>query len=187
MRLPSPQIDKEKLLQALLYIAERSPNRDIYHMVKILYFAEKWHIEQYGRFICGSIYASMPLGPVPSEAYDLLKALVGNKSYFVVSNLPLWEAVQACISVKPKAGTRYPWYDAKQPAKIEFFSRSDLKCLDKAIDEIGPLDFDQLKEKSHDAVWKAAKQADEHFISFETFISALPNKEALLEFVSERG
>jgi uncharacterized phage-associated protein len=185
MSIASPRIDKEKLLQALLYIAEKSPNRDIYHMVKILYFAEKWHLEQYGRLICGSIYAKMPLGPVPSEAYDLLKALTGNKSYFVMANMTLLETLQACLSVR--TDVKYPWYDAKRPPDLEVFSRSDLNCLDKAIREIGSLDFEELRDRSHDDVWKAAKQANEHYISVETFVSGLTNKEALLEFISDRG
>lgn len=181
-----PLIDKEKLVNSLLYIAEKAPASDIIHMVKILYFAEKSHLQEYGRLICGSTYARMTYGPVPSEAYDLLKALAGKQpSYFVINNMCLVEILKQGVEVKRLS--EYPTYCAVKRPNMDVFSRSDLNCLDVAIRETASLNFQQLKDKSHDLLWKVAGEAKQHFIPFETFISVLPNRDALLEFVSDRG
>ncbi len=182
----SPIINKDKLLHCLLYIASKGSLTDIVHMAKILYFAEKAHLQQFGRFICGSTFARLQYGPVPSEAYDLLKALANrHQSYFITTNLDLFEAARNVIGADISG--RYPRYFAVGKPSMELFSRSDLRCLDEAITTIGPLSFEELKERSHDEVWKAAEDADQHFIHLETFVSALPNKEALLEYLAERG
>lgn len=179
-------INKLKLIQALAYIASRSVCTDIYHMVKILYFADKSHMQTYGRFICGSTYARMGLGPVPSEAYDILKYLSGKpESYFVSTNREIAVLARESISAEERDG--YPCFRLLGNLDMEVFSKSDLKCLNAAIEEIGPLTFEQLKEKSHDQVWEVAGNARVHFIPLELFVSALPNGNDLSEFLAQRA
>jgi uncharacterized phage-associated protein len=43
-----------------------------------MYFADRKHLEKYGRFICGDSYVAMKHGPVPSEIYDILKAVISD-------------------------------------------------------------------------------------------------------------
>lgn len=180
-------LDKEKLLQSLLYIAYKAPGADIYHVPKILYFAEKRHLQTYGRLICGSTYAKLPLGPVPSEAYDMLKALCGTTDiYFVSANPQLVERARTLIHAKTENTSHPCFYPLAEP-NTDIFSKSDLKCLNAAIEEIGPLSFEDLKQKSHDQVYDAAREAKKHFIPLEIFASALPNREAILEYLEARS
>lgn len=43
------KFDAEKAVEVLLYIAEKCP--DVYKALKVLYFADKDHLAQYGRLI----------------------------------------------------------------------------------------------------------------------------------------
>jgi uncharacterized phage-associated protein len=179
-------IDNEKLVSALCYISAHSKNRDLIHILKILYFAEKNHLQNYGRFICGSTYSKMKYGPVPSEAYNILKALDGRSdSNFAQTNPDVIAQARTLIGVE-KAHS-YPLFYAVQEPDTDALSRSDLNCLDAAIEEIGPMGFGDLTLKSHDEVWDAADQAKTHIIPLEMFLSALPNKDAIFELLAERG
>ena len=55
--------DRQKALEALLYVVKRVGDR--YHALKMLYFADKKHLQRYGRQISGHTYAAMEVGPVP--------------------------------------------------------------------------------------------------------------------------
>ena len=70
--------DPEKTLEAILYISERT--QDLYHVLKILYFADKIHLSAYGRLIAGDSYVAMSNGPVPSHAYNIIKTVRGDES-----------------------------------------------------------------------------------------------------------
>ena len=67
--------DPEKGIEVLLYIADKT--KDIYKILKILYFADKLHLSKYGRFISGDYYIAMKHGPVPSRSYDIIKIARG--------------------------------------------------------------------------------------------------------------
>lgn len=72
------KFDPEKAVEVILYIATRAKIRDIYHVLKLLYFADKAHLERNGRFICGDSYVAMKSGPVPSGTYDIIKDIRGD-------------------------------------------------------------------------------------------------------------
>ena len=58
----------------ILYVASKLQETTFHRIVKLLYFADKLHLERYGRFITGDRYIAMEYGPVPSNVYDMLKA-----------------------------------------------------------------------------------------------------------------
>ncbi len=53
------RFDSEKALEAILYVASKAPVPDIYHVGKILYYADRAHLERYGRLITGDEYKAM--------------------------------------------------------------------------------------------------------------------------------
>jgi len=184
--LPSPTIDKEKTLQSLLYICSKAPLTDLIHILKILYFAELHHLEKYGRLICGNTYARMQFGPVPSEAYDILKAINGKRdNYFSTTNPTLID--EALKMLRVETINQVPQFYPTMKPKEEIFSRSDIESFNWAIQEVGTLDFPALKDKSHDQLWSLTSNNKMHWIPFETMVSVLPNKDSLLEYLSDRG
>ncbi|MEO6666974.1 MAG: Panacea domain-containing protein, partial [Nitrospiria bacterium] len=74
------RFDPEKALQAILFVARMLPGATFHQISKIIYFADKAHLQKYGRLICGDTYVAMKHGPVPSGIYDILKSVRGDGS-----------------------------------------------------------------------------------------------------------
>ena len=67
------KFNKEKATHSILYVANKLERRDLHKIFKILYFAERKHMQDWGRPIIGDTYIAMDAGPVPSRVYDILK------------------------------------------------------------------------------------------------------------------
>src|ERR1700730_748466 len=67
------RVNEDKVLQALVYIAKERPRIDVFHVCKVLYFADKTHLNRYGRPILGDTYFALAQGPVPTLAYDMIE------------------------------------------------------------------------------------------------------------------
>jgi len=130
-------LKRQKTLASLLYICKNSPDgeRDLYSLLKILYFAEKEHLLKFGRTITGDTIVAMKYGPVLSFAYDSLKPANVDKKYFDVED----DVVEAL-----------------QEPDMNYLSESDIACLFKSISENKDLNFPQLKNKSHDGSYNEA-------------------------------
>ena len=164
-----PVFDAEKAIEVLLYIAERSPN--LYHALKVLYFADKDHLSKYGRLICGDSYVAMSKGPVPSGTYDLIKYIRDGYSWSVCSVEGIEDAFEMDgHSIRPL-----------RDADTEFLSESDIECLDDAIAQYGNMRVGHLMAQSHDDAWRSADQND--IMSLEAIARTLPDADALLEYL----
>lgn len=140
--------DVEKAKAAVLYILENLKKADFHTIFKILYFADREHLAKYGRTIINDDYIAMSWGPVPSTIYDGFKHIrVQNFAFNNFSSFYNAFEIEGRTMVIPK-----------EKPDIDELSKSDLECLDKAIIDISPLNFNQRKEKSHDYAWKNACQ-----------------------------
>jgi len=160
-------LDVEKAVEVILYLAKRAPLPDVYHLCKILYFADKKHLERYGRFICDESYVAMKNGPVPSGVYDLLKYVRGDGRVL--------QSEHARNSFGIEERRVFPFRDAN----LAMLSESDRECLDEAIAENGNLPFSGLKKKSHDAAFDSADEND--FISIEAIAATLKDSDLIIE------
>jgi len=75
MKNPAPI---RKILQALYYIQSRAPagNKDrnsIMYLLKMIFFADRYHLRHFGITATDDIYFAMKHGPVASSTWDLLK------------------------------------------------------------------------------------------------------------------
>jgi uncharacterized phage-associated protein len=157
----------EKALEVLLYIGARCPNT--YNALKVLYFADKLHLAEYGRFICGDSYVAMNNGPVPSGVYDMVKSVRGDG--FISTEIPLTDAFAVDgYNILPLRG-----------ANLDLLSESEIECLDEAIKRYGHLSFSTLKRLSHDKAYKAADQNDT--ISLDAIVSSLPDSDLLSDYL----
>ncbi|MBF0414135.1 MAG: SocA family protein, partial [Desulfamplus sp.] len=97
------------------------------------------HINKYGRPITGDIYIKMPYGPVPSGVRDLI---TGNE----------WLSPKQSQQVRESLIIdKYNHYQltATRPPDMSYFSKSDIECLDAALNEYGSLSFDELCTLTH--------------------------------------
>jgi len=129
--------DNEKAIEVILYIAHQC--NDLYKLLKILYYADKDHLEKYGRFICGDQYHLLPFGPVPSKVYDILKDVRDER--VLLSEEKSTEKAFEFVSKNTISPKREP--------DLDYFSDSDRKCLNASIEKYSTMTFDQLSEISH--------------------------------------
>ena len=136
--------DKDKAMEAVLYVAQNIGSRkDMHKIFKTLYFADREHLSRYGRSITGDRYIAMSYGPVPSNINDIFKAVRGDsffsdkaeelKDYFHFINKFIIET--------------------KRKADMDCLSESDVECLDFAIKICKGKTFSELTNMSHDIAW----------------------------------
>lgn len=139
-------VDKEKTIEALLYIVTRYGEVGRFHALKTLYYADRAHLQRYGRPITGDRYIAMENGPVPSYAYNAVK-----------QQLPEAERVIVAGALSPGNGARHPTYKPHREPDLFFFSRTDLECLEEAFDYCRRRSFGTISDETHDHLaWKKA-------------------------------
>lgn len=159
------ELNRAKIHEILLYIAARVKTPTFHTVFKIMYFADKRHLAQYGRFISGDSYIAMEFGPVPSTAYDLVKEA---REY----------AVPDGITVD---GYRIvPTRDSN----IEVLSESDTECLDWAIEAYGHKTFGELTDASHDAAWSQTAENGE--MTIESIVATLEDADVLMAYLQDQ-
>jgi uncharacterized phage-associated protein len=130
----------DKIIETIILLASKKPGIDIYHLAKVLFFADKLHVNKYFRPVTTDTYIKLPYGPVPSTAYDIIK---GN-SWLSPNHL---EKISITLSIGGKE-THYRTKALREP-DLSYFSKSDLECLEEAMSRYGDLSFDELYVLSH--------------------------------------
>ena len=135
--------DEKKAINAVLYIVEKLVRKDFHKIFKILYFADREHLITYGRTITGDEYIAMNDGPVPSNLYDIFKAVRGNSFYKDDGTFSQYFYV-----------TDWDIINSKKNADTTELSKTDMKLLDECIAKYGDMSWDEVREKSHDYAWR---------------------------------
>ncbi|MFT4131874.1 Panacea domain-containing protein [Labrys sp. (in: a-proteobacteria)] len=140
-------MDKEKAVEALVYIAREFPRVGRFHASKILYFAERKHLREYGRPIVGDRYIAMENGPVPSFAYDVLRGTVVPDDRELVIG-----------ALRQNDRFRHPAYEAEREPDLDVFSATDIECLNWAIEHCRLKTFGAISDETHTHVaWDRAR------------------------------
>lgn len=165
-----------KVLEALVWIAGRRPGNGFHFILKTLFYADKYHLQRYGRPVTGDAYVKMPYGPVASLAYDMLK-----RNEFLPEEI-IGQIDQALTT--ERSGST-PKVSAKRPADESCFSGTDLGCLEAALSACDGKGFDCLSHLTHtEQAWIEAEMNNE--MDYELFIDAdTPNRDELLEYIRE--
>jgi len=170
----STSVEREKfqrMLEAFAYIAQCCSHKsNLYNVLKVFYLADKLHMERHGRFIFNERYAAMKKGPVPSDAYNLMKAIRRNE------NLPF-----DLISPVTYEGNHE--IVAKREFDDSLFSDSDLECIDEIVEVSKTQDLGEL---SHDNAWKNCMRNGQHFMPEQEIIGILHNADLLLNLQENR-
>lgn len=156
--------DRDKALEAILYIAKSLHNPTFHSISKMLYLSDKLHLQEYGRLICGDRYIAMENGPVPSAIYDMMKVAARRRSIDVDWD----EIIQESLDV-------YRGRDVipKRDCDMDMLAESEVECIQKVIAEYGHKSFGQLTDITHDSAWEATD--DNQTIPLESIVATLPN------------
>lgn len=161
--------DSDKAVASMLHICNSLGGVwDKYSLLKILYFAEKLHISEYGRPITGDNIDALPYGPVPSYSYNTIKASVINPEFFEVDD----NAVKAIAK-----------------ANLDCLSDSDIECLDISIKDNQYLNFTALKNKSHDTAydWTVQNIGLNSTIPYEQIALAAGASSEMVEYIKSNS
>lgn len=74
----NPDLDEHKLAHAILYFVTDPEIRDLgkTKLMKLLYFADFDHFEQYDQAITGARYIRLDHGPVPDDAWTAMRTML---------------------------------------------------------------------------------------------------------------
>jgi hypothetical protein len=149
-----------KTTAAIAYLIARADARkrqlSQYDILKMLFLADKGHLNAYGRPVTFDNYYAMKEGPVPSFAYDLLKENRAAMKKAHLQTLP-WRRTP-----QPEVGTgRYYYFDADFSIPEVSLSESDREALTDSFATIGALTYSQIKRLLHaDPAYLEAWQPD---------------------------
>jgi len=132
----------EKALEVILYLSYRVKGISFHKLVKMLFFADIYHLNKYGRPIIGDTYVAMPYGPVASTVYDIL-----SKNDLIIEALP---EVPFLVDRKPIEGRIAPIVIPERDYKPDILSVSDEEALNYVIEKYKDSTFNELTKISHD-------------------------------------
>lgn len=175
----------DKIVEAINYILHKAGNVARIFVLKSLYFADKFHLQQFGRPVTGDTYYKLRHGPVGTIAYDILK-----RERDRIAPKILEKAAYAFAEIQ---GDDHHYYYSRKPPRCDAFSRSDLQCLDQAISHCIQLsqsdknfygDYN-LSEASHkERAWLEAELKAE--LDYEKIIDEdIPDRNELVAYIRE--
>jgi len=169
------KFNEDKTINAVLYIVRKLRRKDFHKIFKILYFSDREHLNEFGRTITGDRYIAMPDGPLPTNLYDIFKAVRGDgyfkengKKFAMFFSVIDWDIV----------------ISNKEP-DLRKLSKTDLKHLDKSLELYGEMSWDEIREKSHDYAWRNTASNKE--INFEDIIREVGGDDDYINYVKEQN
>ena len=156
--------DRDKALEAILFIAKGLDNPTFHSISKMFYLSDKLHLQEYGRLICGDRYIAMEYGPVPSAIYKMMKVAAKKESIDVDWD----EIIQETINVRHGREVQ-----PNRDCNMDMLAESEIECIQKTVAEYGKQSFGQLTDLTHDSAWQATD--DNQTIPLESIVKTLPN------------
>lgn len=133
------EFDYKKATQAINYLTKKEGGQiDKLKLIKLVYFADRYHLRRYGRPMINDMYLAMRLGPVGSSVKDIAEF-----SRFLDE-----EEKQYATSFLGRGGVDNT---IKSIAEVntDVFSKSELEALDFAYTEFGGQSASSLVNVTH--------------------------------------
>ncbi len=128
----------EKANEVILYLSNRDEGMSKMRLLKFVFFADLYHINNYGRPILGDKYVAMDNGPVLSKLYDMLKQ--STDDYKIIDNKLI---------------------EPNRDANTDYLSKSDIEALDYTINQYSQYETFKLSALSHEyQAWKLAREQE---------------------------
>jgi uncharacterized phage-associated protein len=137
------RLNREKALAAAKYLLSKLNGKyNFTALLKLLFFADRYHIRQYIRPVTTDSYVAMPNGPVASFLYDVFKG-----SY---------------PSIKDFVREGYDVHLQTEEKQFDELSESDIEALEFALTNFRKFNYSKLINISHEyPEWKRyAKRFD---------------------------
>lgn len=105
----------------ILYLINKSPNKSIdrLKLMKLLWLADRYHLNKYGRKITKSEYKAMPFGSVASQILDLLNKSEDSIRKIGYNQIALVEADERFLSKTDKEIIDIVWANLKDHHQLD--------------------------------------------------------------------
>ncbi len=157
----------DKLIHAIIFFVKNtSPDKlGKVKLMKLLYYSDFRHMQEYGRPIIGDTYYKLENGPVPSLTLNLIseaetcindkpddEELADTKNYVKKFK----EAIE--INIETYYGNRKLKFVPQVEFNARIFSKSDLAVMKKIAEEFYQDNGKEISEKSHQETgWRLAE------------------------------
>lgn len=152
----------KKIFEAGAYLQSNISNSDKYsylRFIKLIFFADRYHIRKYGTLVTFDNYVALKLGPVASTTLNIIKQEFGHLGLekkdqnYILSNSTLDET-----KFEVKFAT---------PANSSL-STSEVEALDFSIENFASFNKYELTDISHDyPEWKRYKELFDHRLTLQ--------------------
>jgi len=176
------EFNLDKLIHAIAFFSRKGiDDLTKLKVAKMLYFADKKHLLEFGRPIIGDVYFCMEFGPVPSFALNEMNEAI-NRSEVVCSDCSDYSRMSDVLKVKKPFWSRYHHFEAKQDFDPQVvFDTSELSVLDFVAQEYGRKSAKQLVDLTHgEPTWRIANEGrspnSRSPIPYELFFEGAPKE-----------
>lgn len=162
--------DVKKIANAIIYFIDNNvQSLGSTKLMKLCFYADKYHLEEYGKPIFNHSYTKLPRGPVPTWLYSIVRTSIsGNYDYDFQEEVNVFNEY---IGIQEVSYNKYPQviFTKKQEFNNKFFSKTQLKILDRVIEEFRTITATEISELSHTTnAWKNVEMNEQ--ISYESMV-----------------
>lgn len=139
-------MDANVILESVYYLAKKSNAPvDKLAAIKLLFFADRYHLRKYGRLISNDTYYALPHGPVPSNTLDIINCAMRGDTTGVAKQY-----------IKLNQGNSFN--AVEEDYELDYLSDSDIEALDFVMDKFSSLSTWALRDLTHEyPEWKRYK------------------------------
>lgn len=162
--------DVKKIANAIIYFIDNNVHSlGSTKLMKLCFYADKYHLEEYGKPIFNHSYTKLPRGPVPTWLYSIvITSISGNYDYDFQEEVNVFNEY---IGIEEVSYNKYTQviFTKKQEFNNKFFSKTQLKILNKVIEEFRTITAAEISELSHTTnAWKNVEMNEQ--ITYESMV-----------------
>lgn len=159
-----------KALAAIHRMIAAQNGVDLHTLLKACYFADRAHLNKYGRPVFGATYKAMRFGPVPLEIYEMTKSDSIWLAELGLERFP-WR----------QSGYRLYLHDNSPPDPSPL-SASDLEEIDYGLTQSRALTFSERTKLTHGPDWQSAELG---LMRYEDMLDETPDKRDKVDYLEE--
>ena len=129
------------IIESIYYLLNKIGPADKLKLVKLIYFADKYHLIKYNRTVTNDEYWAMDHGPVGSNVKDVLE--------FDDFTMSKNECEFAFKLISKHGKNKFKKNNLKKPHQYDYLSKSDIEALDFVVDKFGHMKTWDIRNYSH--------------------------------------
>ncbi len=162
------RFNADRAYQAILWMLRQASPLDLHTILKACYFADKSHLNEFGRPVFGATYRAMKYGPVPLEIYEMLKS----------EPIWRWETGRDAFPWRVRGRGQIKGSDKLPQPNLGAFSESDLEHLEAGFARARSMTFEERTRETHGPDWQKANLG---IIDYADMIEDGPDRDEKIE------